>query len=254
MRSSAALEIAYRRRLDKLVDAMANSVSYWLGASYRTNPPEMAEDASPARSLSLTVRALRRRWERNFDRLARDLARYFARTVASRTDLALKSALKRGGFTVEFKMTSAMNDVVQATVAENVSLIKSIPQQYFTQIEGAVMRSVQAGRDLHSLSEALQHQHGVTKRRAALISRDQNNKATASLTRVRYQELGIERARWLHSAGGKEPRPSHVKASQERIIFDVREGWFDPHVKQFILPGQLVNCRCTMVPVLEDAA
>ncbi len=211
----------------------------------------MALDDSPARALSASVRSLRRRWESNFTRLSQDLARYFAKSVARRTDIALQSALKRGGFAVEFKMTRAMNDVLQATVQENVSLIKSIPQQFFIQVEGDVMRSVQAGRDLSTLSQALHRQYGVTKRRASLISRDQNNKATAQLTRVRYQELGIERARWLHSGGGKTQRPSHVKASHDRVTYDVSEGWFDPAVKQFIWPGMLINCRCVAVPVLE---
>lgn len=231
---------------------MARSASYWLSAAYRANPPELAQDESPALSLAARVRALRRRWSARFDRLARLLARHFALDVARRSDVALRRMLERGGFAVEFKMTRAMNDVLQATVKENVSLIKSIPERYFAQVEGAVMRSVAAGRDLHSLSEALQKQHGVTKRRAHLISRDQNNKATADLARARYVELGIENARWLHSAGGKEPRPTHVRASRDRVVFNIREGWYDPHEKKHILPGQLINCRCTMVPVLED--
>lgn len=233
---------------------MANSVIYWLRATYRANPPEMAQDASPARDLSATMSWLRRLWTRRFTTLSQRLAAYFTQQVSQRSDLALKSSLKRGGMSVEFKMTAAMNDVLQATVAENVALIKSIPTQYLTQVEGAVMRSVQAGRDLASLSEALQHQHGVTKRRAALISRDQNNKATAVLTRARYIELGIDRARWLHSAGGKEPRPSHVKASRDRVTFLVSEGWFDPHEQRHIQPGELINCKCVAVPVLGDEA
>jgi hypothetical protein len=36
------------------------------------------------------------------------------------------------GFTVEFKMTSQMNNALQATIAENVGLIRSIPEKYFT--------------------------------------------------------------------------------------------------------------------------
>jgi uncharacterized protein with gpF-like domain len=235
-----------------LIDEMMRSVEYWLGAAYRANEPEMALDKSPARILADRVRALRRRWERNFSRLSADLARYFARATAHRSDLALKRALSRGGMSVEFKLTPAMNDVLQATVHENVSLIRSIPEQFFTQIEGDVMRSVAVGGDLHSLSGALRKQYGVTKRRAALIARDQNNKATANLTRVRYIELGIERMRWLHSGGGKEPRPSHVKAGRDREVFDLREGWYDPHEREHILPGQLVNCRCSMVPILEN--
>lgn len=254
VRASAALTADYRKRLLRLVDAMSRSVLHWLVASYRANLPEMAADASPARTLTARTAALRRRWERNFARLADDLARHFAETAARRSDLALKNSLRRSGFAVEFKMTRAMNDVLQATVAENVSLIKSIPEKYFTQIEGDVMRSVQAGRDLHSLTEALTKQHGVARRRAELISRDQNNKASAALARVRYGELGIRKARWLHSGGGKEPRPTHVRASEQGTVFDLDEGWYDPAVKKHVLPGELISCRCVAVPILEDAA
>lgn len=239
--------------MERLIDAMSRSVVWWVGAAWRRNPPTMAQDASPAREMRDVLAELRRRWEKRFDDLSADLARWFATSAADRSDLALKAALKKGGFTVEFKTTREMNDVLQASVAENVSLIKSIPSEYFTQVEGSVMRSVQAGRDLHQLAEELHHRHGVTKRRAAIIARDQNNKATAVVTRVRYQELGITKARWLHSAGGKEPRKTHVQASKDRVIYDVNEGWFDPdpRVQQNIWPGQLINCRCVAVPVLD---
>ena len=33
-------------------------------------------------------------------------------------------------------MTSQMNNALQATIAENVGLIRSIPEKYFTEVEG----------------------------------------------------------------------------------------------------------------------
>jgi SPP1 gp7 family putative phage head morphogenesis protein len=137
---------------------------------------------------------------------------------------------------------------MRATVNANVALIKSIPQQYLHQVEGMVMRSVQEGRNLGDLSKDLQKQFGVTKRRAALIARDQNNKATAALSRVRQLDLGIEQAIWMHSGAGKHPRPTHVRNNGKK--YNIAKGWFDPAVKRFIHPGTEIDCRCVSRPVI----
>ncbi|MDB5605134.1 MAG: phage head morphosis protein [Bradyrhizobium sp.] len=120
-----------------------------------------------------------------------------------------------------FKTTKAI--IMAATVGQQVSLIKSIPSQYFTDVEGLVMRSVQTGRDLGQLTKDLQEQFGVTCRRAAFIARDQNNKATASMTRARQDELGITQAIWVHSGAGKHPRPTHVAMNGTK--YDVNRAW-----------------------------
>jgi uncharacterized protein with gpF-like domain len=259
VRPNIGIEAAYRARLDAWIDEMARSVLYWVGASYKRNEPEVAVlardgalalDASPARSLLATLAELTRRWQSRFDALAPDLAQWFAAATKDRSDATLRSALRRGGMTVRFQMTRAANDVYQATIGENVGLIRSIPAQYLTQVEGIVMRGVQAGRDLGYVATELQNQLGVTSRRAALISRDQNNKATATINRVSQQQIGIVDNIWMHSAGGREPRPSHVKAGRERTRYKIAEGWYDPDEGEYIWPGTLINCRCVSRPVL----
>jgi uncharacterized protein with gpF-like domain len=112
------------------------------------------------------------------------------------------------------------------------------------------MRSVLKGRDLKTLTDELEHRYGLTRKRAALISHDQNNKATAQIQRVRQLEVGILEARWVHSAGGRTQRPTHVKASRDRVTYDVRTGWYDPDEGRKILPGELINCRCIAAPVI----
>lgn len=252
VRPAAALQAAYAQRLLQLVDEMHRSVLYWITAAYRADPPRMAQDATPASKLQRTVRALRRRWEKQFDGMAAKLATYFAQAAEDRNSRVLKKILKDAGFTVKFRMTPAQRDVVEAIVNENVSLIKSIPQHYLTQVEGAVMRSVTAGRDLGTLTTTLQKQYGSTRRRAELIARDQNNKATAMLQRARQLELGMEKAVWVHSSAGKVPRPAHVKMNGG--TFDIAKGMWDPHEKKYVLPGELINCRCFSRPLLPGTA
>ncbi len=256
-RANASVELEYRRRIDRLLAEMHNSLLWWIGAAWKRNEPEIAKlfaaDASPARTLLDVMRELAARWQARFDQLAPSLAMWFATEAKDRSDHSLRVSLKRAGWTVKFHTTRAVNDALQASYGENVGLIKSIASHHLTQVEGMVMRAVQRGGDLGMLRAELEQQFGVTKRRASLIARDQNRKATAVIARVRAQELGITHAIWMHSAGGKEPRPSHVKAGRERVKYDVRTGWFDPHEGRHIFPSELINCRCVSRPVLPGA-
>lgn len=246
VRPNAGLQVEYRKKLEALIQEMHESMLYWLSAAYKANEPEMAQDESPAASLRASMRKLSRRWNRNFDKGAQKLARYFAKSAADRADDSLGDKLKKMGFSVEFKMTAAANDVMQATIGEQVGLIKSIAQQHLSEVEGLVMRSVSQGRKLDELTKELQERYGVTKRRAALIARDQNNKATASITRVRQQELGITEAVWLHSHGGKHPRPSHVAANGKR--YDIAKGMYLDG--KWVWPGTEINCRCVSKSII----
>ncbi len=113
------------------------------------------------------------------------------------------------------------------------------------------MRSVQTGRDLGQLRSDILARYDVTKKRAALIARDQNNKATAVMEKARRISIGITQAKWAHSRGGKEPRASHVAANGK--IYDVAKGCLIDG--KYIMPGEEINCRCVshaVIPGFED--
>ena len=214
----------------------------------RKRASNLAQDATPANEMADAIRKLVRQWMYNFDEASINLADYFAKDVSERSDTALQAILRNGGFTVKFQMSKAMRNIINATVNQNVGLIKSIPQQYLSQVEGMVMRSVQTGRDMGQLSKDLQTQLGVTKRRAALIAKDQNNKASSAMQRARQTEMGITEAVWMHSHGGKVPRPSHVKMNNKR--YDVSKGMWDDDEGKYVFPGELINCRCVSRSVI----
>lgn len=251
VRPNLGIEIAYRNKLTALVEDMSASVLYWLTASYRANTPRMAQDETPADALRRSIRKLASQWTKRFDTASEQLGDYFALSVEKRSSAALRKILRDGGISVEFKMTAAMRDVVDATIHANVALIKSIPSQYFDQVEGAVMRSVQTGRDLGALVEELERYSGVTKRRAAFIALDQNNKATAAFARARKLEVGLDEEEWHHSGGGKHPRPTHLKAGRDKVRYKISQGWFDPAVQRYIQPGEEPHCRCVGRPIVK---
>jgi SPP1 gp7 family putative phage head morphogenesis protein len=246
VRPNAGVQARYQKQLDDLIERMARAVKRTVLAVYRRKPPEMARDESPASALRDAMARLSADWLARFEEFGQTHGKSFAKAAIAGGDRSFRDALARAGFTVDFHMTRAANDIMRATISEQVNLIRSIPAEYLTQVEGMVMRSVQLGRDMGSLSQELQQQLGVTKRRAAIIARDQNNKATASITKARQLQLGITEAKWLHSAGGRKPRPEHVAFSGK--TYDIAKGAFLEG--KWVWPGTEINCRCVSISII----
>lgn len=247
---NAGIETEYRRKIARLLADIHNSVLYWTRAAYRANEPrvaqlaaELAQDETPAEALARIWQGRFKWWYETIDETAERLARWFAKAAMRRSDGALEKALRDAGMAVEFRLTRTQRDALKAIVEENVSLIKSIPHRYLEQVEQVVMRSVSTGRDLKYLTDEIVGRYQVTRKRAAFIARDQNNKATSALQRVRRMELGLDTAVWLHSHAGKQPRKTHVEMNGKK--FDIAKGMWDSHEKMWIQPGFLINCRCT---------
>lgn len=245
LRPNVGIEVSYRKKLNTLLDQMERSIIFWI--CKKPAAPVMAADENRATALRNILRALTKRWSSRFDDAAKDIAEWFARQVMAHSALAMRKTLEAGKIpTVEFKMSPAARDAFNAVVTENVGLIKSIASQHLTAVTGLVMRAVSVGRDLGPMAKALEAQFGVTKRRAALIARHQNNMASAVITRVRQQEAGITEAVWEHSSAGRHPRPEHVAFSGK--TYDVKTGAFLEG--KWIWPGTEINCRCYSRPVL----
>src|SRR5690242_6683719 len=169
----------------------------------------------------------------------------------------LHSSLKQlsGGLSLKTSaVPEGMEDVTTASIAENVSLIKSIPQEYFKNITGAVMRSITSGTGLATLTPEIVKYSGQTKRRARNIALDQTRKAYNSINKQRMQALGVKQFIWVHSNAGQTPRESHLKIDGEVFDFenlDAQQAALGVPEKDRGIPGHAINCRCTMMPVIK---
>lgn len=268
--ANRGVEAKYRKAMQRMIAEMHASVEYWLTAAYRKDPPRMlalveqaqdsriipgvgfgcvlplAQDASPSAKIKRILDELARRWVKRFDDWAPKIAEAYLQGMFKTSDSAMRQALKDAGWTVEFKMTPAIRDAFNASLEENVGLIRSIPEKYLQQVEGVVMRSYGAGRDLATMVKDLKQLYPAASHRAELIARDQSNKANAVVNRARQMELGITEAIWMHSHAGKTPRPDHVAANGKR--YKIAEGCLISG--EYIQPGEKINCRCTSRPVL----
>ena len=136
----------------------------------------------------------------------------------------------------------ALGDAFDEAVTANISLIKSLPQQYLDRIEFAVMASLQAGTLNATLADDLLKIEGITKNRAKLIARDQLGKINSRLSQLRQQSLGITHYYWSTSLD-ERVRNKHAGWEGDLIAWDNPPP--DGH------PGQAIQCRCTAIPDLD---
>ena len=252
------VEAKFRAELDRMVERMQKTTRRELDKLYRSpEAPTVAMDASFSSMAARLVRELTKRFTALFVDRAGGLAKAWAEGISRQSAVGLGQSLKdvSGGVTLKTDVISgAVADVVKASIKQNVALIKSIPREYFLEIEGEVMRSIQTGRGMADLQPFLEKRYGITKRRAALIARDQTSKATAAINRARMQGLGVKKFKWLHSMGGKEPRPLHKNVLNGNVYSFDDPPVIDERTGERGLPGVLINCRCRMLPVIEFKA
>jgi SPP1 gp7 family putative phage head morphogenesis protein len=247
---NAGVSSWYRRQLQKILADMTSELFPLLKEAYDESESRIgfSQDASRTDLLKKALEKWGGLWTRNLNRLSDELAAKFADKSFTATQASLKASFKEAGLTVQFRPTRGSVEAYRAVIAENVNLIKSIPQQYAKDVESQVWAAVLKGGDLKTLTDGVRKKYGVAQRRAELIATDQNSKAKAIIENVRRMEAGITEAIWMHSHAGKEPRPSHVAMNGKR--YKLKQGMYDKDEGKYIWPGELIKCRCTSRPVV----
>jgi SPP1 gp7 family putative phage head morphogenesis protein len=246
---SEAIHLAYQRDLRlQVIKPMADDLLRDLRAAWRDDIGVVGDARPPTSKLRIVMERWGKKWTARLETLAEKMAREFATASKTYTDNAMRASFKAAGLTIQWRPTKRMLEGYAAVVYENVQLIKSIPTKFLTDVQSDVWLSVTKGADMAALTEKIKQSYGVTWRRAALISRDQTAKAKGVFEAARRDDLGIKKAKWLHSAAGREPRPTHVAMNGK--LFDVTKGMYDKDEGEWVQPGELINCRCTSAAVI----
>lgn len=243
----------YRARLNEILRAARDDVEAILQnrvPQYGSNIEieEIALDADWRSGITTEFDRSFARWIERISELSEQVAAAFVAKTANHYNKALsRQLMKKAGFTVPMQASEEVMRAMKAAVGENVGLIKSIPQQYLTDVDKYVWSAVEGGFDLSTLTDNLQHAYHISRNRAKLISRDQSNKVHSVMENERRKELGINKAIWRHSGAAKEPRQSHLKANGKE--FDIDKGMYIDG--EWIFPGQEINCGCISQSIIE---
>jgi len=253
-----AVRAAYQQELRDLIEEIAhevvNEISAW---SEHPDVKEFyAEDDSPASQARILTNSIISKFLAKFSRKAKTIADRFTKRSNEANKASVHSSIRKltGNLALPAApLSPAMQEVLTAATAENVSLIKSIGSEYLGKVQQSVLRSLSQGTNISQLVKDINKLKGVSLRRAQIIAYDQTHKISNALSRERFKRAGLKKYIWRHTGGSNEPRPLHVHYDGRTFEYDTpvliqKAQGKQPEVYGF--PGTLINCSCRMQPVL----
>lgn len=254
LNANAGIEAWYISELEKLARAMTRECGKELKKLYAKEDEQIriAQDASISSQMRIKLNYLSQRYGKRFADKSKELSKKLLAKLITYSWVAVSAAVKNisSDIKVQKKLSAEEEEAAKAAIFENVSLIKSIPEQYFKEITGVVSRAILGGRGVESIAKHLQYYEGVTHRRAKNIARDQTHKTYEALCLRRGQTLGFTHFEWLHSGGSQNPRSFHMQnapAGLNHGIFPIgNPPIIDKKTNTRGYPGDLPNCHCTM--------
>jgi SPP1 gp7 family putative phage head morphogenesis protein len=137
-----------------------------------------------------------------------------------------------------------MQNELGAWVANNVALIRTVPERYFDRVQQDVQEAFAGGTHPETLRAQLADRYAMSERDAERIARDQVLKLSADLTHARMSSLGVTHARWRTM---RDNRVSDDCWAREGKIYDLATGI------NGVFPGKSHPvCRCWPEPILDD--
>jgi len=254
LHNPVGIEERYSRELRKLAREMTKATQEAVKELFRT--PDAKEFFAQDASIALQARQMLNLLTSRFDRLYTSYASRLARRMLGEVDEQSKANLKRsfkkmtGEVTLKVEdMPQGMRDMFEASISENVDLIKSIPTQYLDRIKGAVNRSITGTGGIGPLQEEIKKYGGMSERRSRNIALDQSRKAYNTVNIERAKAAGVKKGIWIHTGGTKEPRPLHKAYNGKEFVLS--EGAPIGDKGENVIPGESPFCRCSFLPVIN---
>jgi HK97 family phage portal protein len=155
------------------------------------------------------------------------------------------------GLDVSFQMS---DPAVQAWLAQRANLLSVVSDDIFEEIRGLLRQGLDAGQSTEELAQAIRELYNeLGDARSMTIARTESAGAINAGQLDAYRKSGVKKKRWL-TARDEKVRPSHAAAAAQGAIPMEQafvNGLVAPH--QAGAPAdEVINCRCTLVPVVED--
>lgn len=197
IKNPSDVERYYRTQLRSLVRAIRKEVDREVMPILSETKEEYTADSRP--TMDSWIDRIKSALARIIDRFSSDAyesmyenvaTTYVRRMDASVTGETVRSVERAVGVDIR-PMMSSMSDYIESSIAQNVALIKSIPDQYLKDVQTLVYQGTADGLTPSAIAKRLTEETDVSDRRAKMIARDQSAKITSQITQRRQEDAGI---------------------------------------------------------------
>jgi len=261
---NASVQQKYVSDLQKLMSEIIKDTEKAVKQIYKSGASKefFTQDASITSTARINLNKLLKSIETIVSNKSESMVKRMLRGTDQTSKSSLFQSLKElsGGVSIKTDFKSAgTQEAITSSYNVNIDLIKTMTGDYTGQIRGAVNRSIQGGGGLETLipemEKFLNKQAKQTLNKAKNVALDQTRKAYTAINKARMEKVGVTKFEWIHSGGGREPRPYHKTPFPSGLnhgIFDIND---PPIINKETgargLPGDEINCKCFMRPVIQ---
>jgi SPP1 gp7 family putative phage head morphogenesis protein len=137
-----------------------------------------------------------------------------------------------------------VRETLEAVLARNVALVRSVSDETRGRISDIVFRGFQKRTPAREVARQMTQAVGLGRARSLRIASDQAVKLSSELDTERFRQVGIERWKWRHS-GKKHFRPEHRARSGN--VYTFKKPPPD-------MPGEKPYCGCKKQAILTLGA
>lgn len=252
----------YSKSLINLIDVMIKITDRKVKSIFKTEQAKkfFAKDESISSMMERIFNELINEFKVFFDQHTNRLVTKTAKEANNASKKAFKYSFKKlsGGLTIDVdKISEDEREIIKSIVFQNIRLVKSIQSKYLNNVAYKIISSI-ADKNNQGLEGLIKYIDGTLtdearkiRNQAHNIALDQTRKMFNDFNRIMAIKAGIKQFRWIHTGRAKYPRPYHRDVLNDKIFLFDKPPIIDPKTKDRGFPGQLRNCRCTFVPVID---
>ena len=254
VRSQKGIEMRYRKQLNKLGKALIIAIRTEVLTYLKANQSSYVVDGI-GDQLGVIFRRLNGLFTGNatasfaqvsasamVEKVGTANKNKFDRTVARATGVDLGSIITSEG----------LEDFTALSVNKNVSLIKSLPEEYLKQVETIVNNGVVSGARFPTIAKEITAKTGANSKlanRIKTIARNEVQTINSQITLRRSESLGIKKG-IFRTSEDERVRKCHKELDGDE--FEIKKGAWSKTCGKFIQPGITdINCRCTYSPIIQ---
>lgn len=267
IKESKAVELMYYKALIGLVKAMEESVNSQLLP--KLEEAKIIKDS--ALDIITVLESLRSRFT-NIEAFANQVSSSVVNKInETNKNRFLNTANKAFGVDLTNVINeNSLNEVVALQKQKNKVLIKSIPEEFFKEVEMIVSNGLTSGLRHEEIAIQLKGIKGITstfgklENRVKMIARNEVSSINANLNQARYENVGISIYEW-QSSNDERTRPSHesldgkICSYRDATVYadSIDEAAKGKWKKRSSIGaveknvGIDFNCRCVAVPIIE---
>ena len=266
IKTQKGLEAQYRKELNKLVRALQEEVRVNIMPLLKSQQKEFIADSIYETVIS-AIAAIKNKFTKVpvvFAPIVNNMIKKIDTNNHNRTTANINTAI---GVDLSSIIQSAnLQGILEAENAKNISLIKSIPDEFFKDIETTVLNGMTEGKRFETIAKEISgikdisSVFGKLEKRAKLIARNEVGNINATLTKKRQEALGISMYEW-QTASDERVRESHTVLNGKMCRWDDNTVYSDDNGKtwkkkssiggELKHPGMAINCRCTSIPFIK---